>query len=391
MFSLEMAPRMARVATLSLALVAPLAAVGGTFTQETWSTTSNGWGGVGYNWSGDFDGDGRADLASNYNNMIWVKRSTGSATSGFVQEEWLTTAGHWGTPGWVWIGDFNGDGKADIATAASGCVFVYVSKGTSFIEENWSCAEPHWGGSPDYNFVGDFNGDGRADIASAYNQNVWVHLSKPDPTGAKAGIFVEQQWSSTAYTWGGGGWNWAADFDGDGKTDIASSSGSTLVVHRSMGNSFRDETWSTQATHWGGTNQWNWLGDFDGDGRADIVSSYGGPATLWVHHSTGSSFTEESWLTNVPVFGGAGWTWVGDFNADGRTDLVTAVNANLYVFRSYVTPTSTNAFTEELWSSACPSWGGNPAWVWLGDFTGDGRTDIATSYNQTIWVKKAGP
>jgi hypothetical protein len=86
------------------------------------------------------------------------------------------------------VADFNGDGKADIASASSGKVYMNLSAGNAFEGRTW--AVPDTWGSPGYTWVADFNGDGKADIASADSCTIYMHLS----TG---GRFANQAWYAT--------------------------------------------------------------------------------------------------------------------------------------------------------------------------------------------------
>src|SRR4051794_37988875 len=63
-------------------------------------------------------------------------------------------------------GDFNGDGRADLATANSGSNTVSVALGNG--DGTFAAAiSVAVGKSPQSIFTGDFNGDGRADLATA--------------------------------------------------------------------------------------------------------------------------------------------------------------------------------------------------------------------------------
>src|SRR5581483_496336 len=131
---------------------------------------------------GDFNGDGKADLATftrGSTGDVYVALSTGS---GFV-----------GT-GWKWhdnfcfgteiplIGDFNGDGKDDLATftrGSSGDVYVALSTGSGFVGTGWKWHDAFCFGS-ETPLVGDFNGDGKADLATltrGTSGDVYVALS----------------------------------------------------------------------------------------------------------------------------------------------------------------------------------------------------------------------
>ena len=120
---------------------------------------------------GDFTGDHRDDLLWHGGDAgVWIARSTGS---GFAVANWLP--GGFGSGDVLanasryFVGDFSGDGKADLLWHG-GDVGVYVAKstGAGFTQANWL---PGGFGSTDflpnaarYN-VGDFNGDGRADLS----------------------------------------------------------------------------------------------------------------------------------------------------------------------------------------------------------------------------------
>ena len=107
--------------------------------------------------SGDFNGDGRADIAWYQGTTIYVLESLGNGKFGIEG----STAGI-GTPTWAGVGDFNGDGRADIAWYQGTTIYVLESLGNGKFGIEGATAgigTPTWAG------VGDFNGDGRDDIA----------------------------------------------------------------------------------------------------------------------------------------------------------------------------------------------------------------------------------
>src|SRR5205823_4871873 len=71
----------------------------------------------------------------------------------------------WGAPTWAAMGDFNGDGKADIAWYEAWndhAITVALSNGAGFVNQGkWLSGF----GVPDWAATGDFDGDGKADIA----------------------------------------------------------------------------------------------------------------------------------------------------------------------------------------------------------------------------------
>jgi hypothetical protein len=83
-----------------------------------WSDRDGGWIDAARWVAGDFNGDGKADVAAIWNNggtnTLTVSQSTGS---GFTRSHWAINAGGW-VDSTVWrAGDFNGDGKSDIAAS----------------------------------------------------------------------------------------------------------------------------------------------------------------------------------------------------------------------------------------------------------------------------------
>ena len=271
---------------------------------------------------GDFDGNGKADIA-------WYEPTSASGqtqlsifgyTGSSFNRSWDNFG--WGTPKWSGVGDFTGDGKADIAwyepTSASGqtqlSIFASTGSGFSRISSSFGWGTPTWAG------VGDFNGDGKADVA-------WY-----EPTSvsgqSQLSIFAFNGSGfnriSSSFGWGPPKWAGVGDMTGDGKADIGwyeptSSSGqSQLSIFAFNGSGF-NRAWSSFG--WG-TPTWAGVGDFNGDGKADVAwyepTSSSGQSQLSVFASTGSGFSRISssfgWATPK-------WSGVGDFTGDGKADI----------------------------------------------------------------------
>ena len=176
------------------------------------------------------------------------------------------------------------------------------------------------------------------------------------------------------------------DFNGDGQTDIVgrcADDGYWWVALNHEGTDLAVQRW----TRWSTNVTWTdvMVGDFNGDGRDDIVGRVAHNGDWWVAQSTGSGFTNTKWTrwsTNVT------WTdvMVGDFNGDGRDDIVGRVahNGDWWVAQS----TGTN-YANAKWTR----WSTNVTWnhVMLGDFNGDGRDDIVgqVAQNGDWWVAQS--
>src|SRR5205809_7237478 len=131
---------------------------------------------------GDFDGDGRADIlwrnASTGENYIWLMNGLSTASQcsvNFVDPAWQVKG----------IGDFDGDGKADLLwrNSSTGENYIYLMNGLKIASRgSINAVSLNW----QVQAVGDYNGDGKADILwrnsatgedYAYLMNGWVIAS----------------------------------------------------------------------------------------------------------------------------------------------------------------------------------------------------------------------
>ena len=316
-----------------------------TFDGSTFNTTGCGiattvdgypaWGPTDAIRRGDFDGDGRLDLASVNGGTIMIKTTTGSTNNCLQSLSPAFVSSQWGASSYTWAADFNGDGKADVASASAGDIHMKLSNPgdgfAGFTSETWSVVNS-WA-APEWTFVGDFNGDGKADIASANGGSVYMKLSRV------GGGFDSQTWP-VANLWGGAGYARVGDFNGDGKDDIASPSAGSVYMKLSSGTGFTSQTW-TVSNQWGGAG-YTWVADFNGDGRDDFASADGG--TMRMKISLGWGFSSQDWLV-TNAWGGSGYTWVIDFNGDGLKDIVSASGTTLYVKKNLSSGFVSQVFT----------------------------------------------
>ena len=215
-------------------------------------------------------------------------------------------------------GDFNNDGIPDIITGNNGGgygVSVNLGIGDGRFRNPLNSAP----GVGTFDMaVGDFNGDGKLDVAlggyvSSTQEVVQIELGKGDGTFTTGQtINMAPNLNATGITTG--------DFDGDGKLDLAVISNTANQVYFYKGSGTGTFTSSASVTV--GTSPWTLtgirVGDFNADGKIDlVVSNYKGLFVLWNNGGNFSFTLAKVGSSNY----GIGATPV-DINQDGFTDLL---------------------------------------------------------------------
>ncbi|MEV7041969.1 FG-GAP-like repeat-containing protein [Amycolatopsis sp. NPDC051061] len=270
----------------------------------------------------DFTGDGKADIATFTRGTagdVFVAASDGGKFTG-TSQKWHDFFGI-GTEIPL-SGDFNGDGKADVVTFARGTtgdVFVALSDGTKFSGTS-TMWHDNFAFSNEFPAVGDFNGDGKDDIAvftRGTAADVYVALSD----GTK---FVGDAVKWHDFFGLGDELPTVGDFNGDGKDDIATfARGTTGDVFVALSDGTR---FSGTSTMWHDNFAFNAevpaIGDFNGDGKDDIATFTRGTAgDVYVALSDGTEFVGDA-VKWHEFFGiGDEVPAVGDFTGDGKDDL----------------------------------------------------------------------
>ncbi len=290
----------------------------------------------------------------------------------------------------VVTGDWNGDGKTDLARVYYYGTHVFLSNGVGLVRQpdtEFGYMNSGYSNSYDYPlFSGDFNGDGCTDIGRGSSSGTQVHLSNCN--GAFIGGFSHLYgFSPKSDSLIVGDWN------GDGKSDIAGHiSGTTIRIYLSTGNSFSFMNDFAIHANFSASDSMQ-TGDFNGDGLSDFSVHYPNSGTYY-YVSTGSNFNVcyrgNQFQNSAACFstafnGGDGPLYHGDWNGDGVSDtgkvLPSGFNACVLNGNSAI---ATCRLIPALGLNADSNITSRP--VIIGDFNADGLTDVARVQNTGVRI-----
>jgi hypothetical protein len=164
-----------------------------------------------------------------------------------------------------------------------------------------------------------------------------------------------------------------ADFNGDGKPDVLEQGTGTLLVL--LGNG--DGTFQPPISTASGASLMSVAAvDLNGDGKADAIGVFGSSLLVYLSKGDGTFAPGVSYNLGVTVLNSPGLS-LGDFNGDGKTDVVVSINGvNLPGVEVALLGNGDGTLQTARTSASVYYPMGSPA---VGDFNGDGKLDVALS------------
>jgi hypothetical protein len=261
--------------------------------------------------AGDFNHDGKLDVATANNESDDITVLLGNGSSGLTP---TTTLAAGMSPSAIAAGNLNGDTVLDLVVAAevSGSIFVFLGNGNATFADP---VEYPMGVSPESVVLADFNGDGKLDVATADlfgDGTVSVRLGAGDGT---FGALMQT-------TLGGGPYRLAVgNLDAGTTLDLVVSLYDDSQIVPLLGNG--DGTFTIgERVDVDDSPRGVALADFNNDGKLDLAVAAEGDDLVDILLGNGNGGFDLP--TPYAVGGLPESVVVGDFNADGIIDVASA-------------------------------------------------------------------
>jgi hypothetical protein len=336
---------------------------------------------------GDFNNDGNPDLVTANGLSDTVSVLLGNGSGGFAARLDAATGDY---PVSVAVADFNKDGKQDVVTANPGrwdapvnTVSVLLGNGAGgFVTKTDFATDA----GPGAVAVADFNNDGKPDVATANSESSTVSVLLGDGAGGFAA-------KSDVATGAGPNSITVADFDKDGKRDLATANADANTVSVLLGNGAGGFAAKIDFAT-GDSPQSVATGDLNKDGMPDLVASNWSGYTVGVRLGDGSG----GFGSRTDFTIGAGMFYIRsvvivDLDNDGKPDVATSNHTRTYSpFPPHAWQFDYSGVFVRLGNGDGTLAGGNglgeqrsfptdygPLALAAADLNGDGRKDLVTA------------
>lgn len=250
-----------------------------------------------------------------------------------LQQTYVATSTAGGAGIGYFSADFNGDGYSDViqpwGNNGNLAIRVFDVSGTgTFLLCDQTDSLDNTSITNKGMLAGDYDGDGKADLIQCWNNNEHMGIRVFKSTGTSFVKTYEGTMVESPYNLG----LLAVDIDADGKTDIAQTYTNnghfTIKIYHSTGTGF--EEYANVRQTGGNLSEGIFAADWDGDGKTEIVQTWnnGGKLGYFVYHSTDGrryttaySDTSEEASSNSPLI-------PLDYNGDGKDDFLQTWNNN---------------------------------------------------------------
>jgi surface antigen len=301
-------------------------------------------------------------------------------------------------------GDFTGDGRTDVLTFYNYGndnlgVFLFRgnTNGVNREQHLWSTGPGQWNWNNSKFVAGQFTADTNLDVLAFYNYGnddlgVWIF------PGNGNGV------SGPQFLWrtGAGQWNWhqsqflAGDFNNDTRTDVlafydygSDNLGAFIFAGTGNGIDRSQGLWTTGNGMWNTSASRYLPGDFNADGRLDVLALYNyGSDNLgvWLFPGAGAGVGQAQHQWNT---GQGQWNWnnskfvTGDYNTDGRPDVLAFYNYGSDELGAFIFPGSAGSITtpQLQWRTGPGQWNWNNSRFLAGQFTPGSQPDVMAFYN----------
>ena len=332
----------------------------------------------------DLNGDGEADLAAiQYPGGLDVLLGNGDGSFMDARTVALASTPYYPALGVV-AADFNGDGKLDLAAMEdnypNGQVSVELGRGNGTFGKPIVSVLTTTATNPTVALAADFNGDGKADLVVLDDNSAGFQVLLGRGNGAFA-TPVDTPLTYSVFSIATG------DFNKDGKADLAvtvgNSNSASLNIY--LGNG--DGTFHLGQQYIVYPASEITAADVNGDGNTDLVvaaTNYG-PYNLLVFPGNGDGTFKS------PIFGPSDYYYsglaVGDFNRDGKLDVVVGTSSGI----AFLAGNGDGTFGAQVYSDAGLQLNG---FLIASDFNGNGKLGLAArsnfNYSETVVMSGNG-